>query len=73
MIKISARDEGETVKMSFEAHGEGEQLIEEAFAIVTEIPKELRMMNPVLFYKLMHKIAEETRELEREEETDGFN
>ena len=73
MIKISATDEGDTIKMSLEAHGEGNDLIEEAFAIITEIPKELRRMNPALFYKLMAKVAEETRNLDREEETDGLN
>ena len=58
MIKISAEDKGETIAMSLEAHGDGDAIVEEAFAIVTELPKELKRMNPSLFQRLMAKISE---------------
>lgn len=69
MINIKATDKGDNVAMALEVRGNGGEILEEAFAIITELPKELRKMNPVLFGALLEKIREEAEDLE--EELDG--
>lgn len=76
MIKITAKDEGETIAMSCEMKGVGIEMVEEAFAIIVEVPKRLREANPGLYHALMLKIAAEAGTInleEEEEDADGLN
>ena len=71
MIKIETWDEGEQIAVKLEMKGNGIDIVEEAFAILTDLPKRLEETDPNLFHALRIKFEKELN-LE-EEETDGLN
>lgn len=74
MINITAKDEGEQIAMTCEIRGTGLEIVEEAFAIVIDLPKRIREANPALYHAFMLKVASEAMlENAEEEESDALN
>ena len=68
MIKITSKDEGKKIAMSCEIEGKGIEIVEEAFAIVTDIPKRLKEINPAIYHAFMYKVAAEAMAFDLEDE-----
>lgn len=68
MIKMTAKDEGDVVHMKCEIKGRGIEIVDEAFAIVTDMPKRLEEISPAIYHAFMYKMAAEAMDFELEDE-----
>lgn len=71
MINIKTKDEGDRIAVDVEMKGTGLEIVDEAFAILTDLPKRLEEINPHLLQALMMKFEMELQS--EEEESDAVN
>lgn len=68
MIKMTAKDEGDAIRMECEIKGKGIEIVEEAFAIVTDMPKRLEEISPAIYHAFMYKMAAEAMDFDLEDD-----
>ena len=58
MIKITSENKGNNTELAIEINGSGQDIIDEAVAVMCNLPKQIKDMSTPLFLRFLAELAE---------------